>query len=363
MVKNITIAEALKLNNALLVDVRSENEYAADTIPGAVNIPALNNEERAAVGLTYHQKGTESAIQLGLQLVSPKLVEKISSLDKMACNRKIVVFCWRGGQRSALMSALFNSAGFSVYCIAGGYKAYRRHVNEYLVQSQLPLNAIVLHGLTGVGKTDLLLRLAQEEMPVLDLEGLARHRGSVYGKIGLFPSPSQKFFESQITHVLKKACERGFVLVECESRRVGNLIVPPPVMTLIRQGTGILLYSSMENRVQRIKEVYAGRLEQDTVALQKATSALVKKLGRNQVETLNALLAEKKVEPVICFMLKYHYDPLYNYPDSPSAEYDLCVNIDDLEQALQTVRHFITNWTSAHLEIPVFDTHDPDSFP
>ncbi|OPX90937.1 MAG: tRNA 2-selenouridine synthase [Pelotomaculum sp. PtaB.Bin013] len=343
MFKDITLEEALELDEALLVDVRSENEYLTDTIPGAVNIPVLNNEERAAVGLTYHRDGTEQAVRLGLELVSPKLGDKLSAVDKLSRGRKVVVFCWRGGQRSELMALFLDTAGYPVYRIAGGYKAYRSYVNEYLSQQKLPLRAVVLHGLTGVGKTDVLNSLAQKGVPVLDLEGLARHRGSVYGKIGLPPSPSQKAFEGHIVQLLKKACGRGFFVVECESRRVGNLFVPPLVMEFIRHGERILLYTSFENRIKRIREVYAGGPGSSVIELQRATSSLVKRLGRARVEELNQLLAEKNFDHVISFMLKYHYDPLYNYPDSPCAGYDLCVDTADMENAVNIICEFVTD--------------------
>jgi len=341
MYKDITAKEALELDDALLVDVRSEKEYLADTMPGAVNIPLLNNEERAAVGLAYRENGPDQALELGLNLVSPKLGEKLFTVDKLACGRNIVVFCWRGGQRSELMALFLDSMGYPVYRVAGGYKAYRQYVNEYLSQQELPLKAVVLHGLTGVGKTDVLVQLEKKGVPVLDLEGLARHRGSVYGKIGLPPSPSQKTFESHIARLLKKACRKGVFVVECESRRVGNLLVPPLVMEFIRQGERVLLYTSMENRVKRIREVYAGGPGSNIEELQRATASLVKRLGRARVEELNRLLAEKNFDSVISFMLKYYYDPLYKYPDSPGAGYSLCVDTADMENAVKAVYEFV----------------------
>lgn len=343
MYKNITIEETLELNEVLLVDVRSENEYLADTIPGAVNIPVLNNEERAAVGLAYHKEGSQQAVGLGWRLVAPKLAEKLAMVQRLAYGREIVVFCWRGGQRSESMALFLENAGLPVYRVTGGYKAYRQYVRNYLSQHKLPLRAVVLHGLTGVGKTDLLIRLAQRGVPVLDLEDLACHRGSVYGKIGLLASPSQKAFESNIVRLLKEACEQGYFVVECESRRVGNLIVPPLVMDFIRNDTRVLLYSSLENRVKRIRETYAAGLEANVLELQNATSALKKRLGAARVEKLNGWLEEKKFDQVISFMLQYHYDPLYKYPDKASDGYDLCVNTDDLAGAVKMTYEFVAS--------------------
>jgi len=341
MYTDITVEEALKLDGALLVDVRSEKEYAEDTIPGAVNIPVLNNEERAAVGTAYHKNGPNPALKLGLDLVSPKLGEKLAAIEKLACGRKVVVFCWRGGLRSQFMASLLDNAGYQVYRVAGGYKAYRSYVNEYLSR-QLPLKAVVLHGLTGVGKTDILVRLGQEGIPVLDLEGLARHRGSVYGKVGLPPSPTQKTFESWIVQCLREACEKGLFVVECESRRVGSLLVPPLVMEFIRSGYRVLLYTSLENRVRRIREVYTCGPGSNKEELQQATASLVRKLGRARVEELNRMLVENEFDRVIAYMLEHHYDPLYNYPDCPVAGYDLCVDTSDMENAFNHVYNFVS---------------------
>ena len=340
MYTDIDIKEALRLPDTVLVDVRSENEYLTDTIPGAVNIPVLDNQDRAAVGLLYRQEGAEAALKLGISLVAPKLAEKLAAAPGMAPGRSLTVFCWRGGQRSQAMAGFFAGAGYPVYRLKGGYKAYRRYVLDYLENPNLLLRSIVLHGLTGVGKTDILERLAAKGLPVLDLEGLARHRGSVYGKIGLPPSPSQKAFESQIVLVLRRAAEQGYFLVECESRRIGNLLTPPLVLDFIRQGAKVLLYCSMAQRINRIRTVYAGDLDQNFAALQTATAALSRKLGKAKAAALDRLLLEKDYDQVIALILEQHYDPLYKYPCQPDDEYDLCVDTGDLEQATETVCRF-----------------------
>ncbi|OPY57215.1 MAG: tRNA 2-selenouridine synthase [Pelotomaculum sp. PtaU1.Bin035] len=342
MYRDITIEEVFELGEIILVDVRSEKEYSEDTIPGAINIPLLNNEERASVGTVYRKEGPEPAKRLGLDLVSPKLDGKVAVIDELAHDKKVVIFCWRGGLRSEFIASYLDSKGYPVvYRITGGYKAYRRYVNEYLKQHGLPLKAVVLHGLTGVGKTDLLVRLKQKGIPVLDLEGLARHRGSVYGKVGLPPSPAQKAFESGIVQLLRSACRKGLFVVECESRRLGNLLVPPMVMDFIRGGYRVLVYASLENRAKRIREVYTGGSDFYIEELQKATSSLANKLGRARVEEFNRLIADNDYGHVISYMLKYYYDPLYNYPDSTSEGYDLCVDTADFEKAVDKIHMFI----------------------
>ncbi|RJQ31496.1 MAG: tRNA 2-selenouridine(34) synthase MnmH [Peptococcaceae bacterium] len=343
MYRDISIAEALAKKDVLLMDVRSEGEFQEATIPGAVNVPLLNNEERAAVGVTYKKDGPGIARRLGLELVAPKLSEKVEALDRLAGSQEIVVFCWRGGLRSQFMASVLDTINYKVSRVIGGYKAYRRYVNEYLGRDKLPHRAIVLYGLTGVGKTEVLLHLAEKGIPVLDLEGLACHRGSVYGKIGLPPSPTQKMFEGNIVQVLMNAQNEGIFMVECESKRIGNLLVPRSVLASMQEGYRILLYSSLADRVRRIREIYTAGPGGNTAELQKATASLEKRLGRTKVEELNRRLAEGDYDGVFSFLLTSYYDPLYKYPDGPSPEYDLSVDSTDVAEAARIIYDFVVN--------------------
>jgi tRNA 2-selenouridine synthase len=341
MIAEITINEAFKMDKALFVDVRSEDEYTKDTIPGAVNVPVLNNEERALVGTLYHREGAASSRRLALELVAPKLPGKIASVDNNAPDSEIVVFCWRGGERSKFMASVLDTMGYNVYRISGGYKTYRRYVKEYLEKEELTQRAVVLHGLTGVGKTDVLKRLGQKGLPVLDLEGLAQHRGSVYGKIGLPPSPSQKAFESEIVRFLSSIEDEGYFIVECESRRVGNLLVPFPLMRAIKDGTRVLLYAPLADRVRRIHDIYTDGPGENVEKLQEATASLSKRIGRSKVEELNRMLEERNFASVFSFLLQKHYDPLYKYPEGPSEDFNLAVDTKDVEEASDLVFNFV----------------------
>ncbi|MBE3587130.1 MAG: tRNA 2-selenouridine(34) synthase MnmH [Thermoanaerobacteraceae bacterium] len=343
MIRDITIEEALCLPDVLLVDVRSEGEYQEATIPGAVNIPLLDNVERALVGTVYRHRGPAEARKLGLELVSPRLSHWIGAFAERAAGRPVVLFCWRGGLRSQFTASILDVMGFNVYRILGGYKAYRRFVNRYLGVERLPLKAVVIHGLTGVGKTRLLAVLAGRGFPVLDLEGLARHRGSVYGKIGLPPSPGQKMFEGLIVQALMAAEGKGIFLVECESRRLGRLLVPPVVLKAMGEGYRVLVYDSLENRVRRIREDYTRAPDGNIPALQQATASLQKYLGTKRVSALNEMLARGEFEQVFAYLLVKYYDPLYQYPDGPSPEYDLCVSTADLPKAADRIGDWITS--------------------
>lgn len=340
MYKEISVQEALELDEIIIIDVRSEGEFAEATIPGAVNIPILNDDERSAVGKSYRHEGPDSARRLGMSLVSHKLSEKLEAIDQVSRGKKLAVFCWRGGLRSKFMASFLDTMGYSVYRVIGGYKSYRHYVNGYLDKDQLTQQAVVLHGLTGVGKTEMLARLARKGLPALDLEGLARHRGSVFGKIGQMPSPTQKSFESSIVRFLKDIGDNGIFIVECESKRLGNLIVPPPVMKAIKEGIRVLLYAPLEIRIQRLAEEYLGAGE-NIERLQEAIASLTKKIGHNRVRWLNSMLQERRFDEVVNYLLNNYYDPLYQYPEGPSQDYQLSLDASDMPQASEKLYEYL----------------------
>ncbi|MDO7787465.1 tRNA 2-selenouridine(34) synthase MnmH [Desulforamulus aquiferis] len=341
MLKDIPIIEALKLENACLIDLRSEGEFEDGSIPGAVNIPLFNNEERAKVGTVYKQIGTAEAKALGLEIAGPKGPKLFQQISNLANEKKVLLFCWRGGMRSKYTWAVMNSLGLDVCRIQGGYKAYRRYVHGYLDREAIPHKSIVLCGLTGVGKTLVLNRLADMGLPILDLEHIARHRGSAYGKIGLPPSPSQKDFEAEAVKALVSAEAAGVVFVECESRRVGKLIVPASVMNSMGGGYKILLYTDLHTRVQRIIDEYTVGPDSNIEELQKCTSMLRKSLGTNKVEELNEKLAQRNFEEVFSFLLSSYYDPLYKYPDKPSDSYSLSVDCTNIEECSMRIAEWV----------------------
>ena len=339
--KLIDIEDIMQMPDPVLIDVRSEGEYEEATIPGAVNLSLLNNLQRALVGTTYKEQGPDAAKSLGLKLVGPGLNRYVESFRQFGSKQEVVLFCWRGGLRSKFVAELLDTMGFQIFRLKGGFKAYRRFVNSYLGRPVLPVRVIVLDGLTGVGKTDVLNELRLVSMPVLDLEGLARHRGSVYGKIGLPPSPGQKMFEALIVRDLMDAEHSGVVVVECESRRLGKLLVPQLLIQAMRQGRRVLLYAGLEQRVARIKEIYAAGGNEGIRALQEATLCLVRYLGHSKVQELNQLLEQGRLDEVFTYLLTKYYDPLYKYPSGPSPDFELCVDTTDPKQAAAIIKEYV----------------------
>lgn len=344
MLRDISIEEALEIRqDTVILDVRSPGEYKTATIPGAVNIPLLDNVERSLVGTCYKNKGPQAARYLAMEIVTPKLPALIHAVRKVAGGKPVVLFCWRGGERSFFMASILSFMGFKVYRVTGGFKAHRRYVRSYLARESVPLKAVVLHGLTGVGKTEVLHLLAEKKMPVLDLEGLACHRGSVFGKIGMPPSPSQKMFEALIVNTLKNMEKHGIFVVECESRRLGNLFVPESVMNSMKNGYNVLLYAPLRTRVERIKKIYTAGNGNIKVGIQSAVERLTKYLGRKKVAELKEQIERDNIEEVIEFLLTRYYDPLYGFPDEPSEVYDYCINTANLQEAVEKLQVFLSS--------------------
>ena len=327
-------------NQVPMVDLRSPGEFMEATIPGSYNVPLLDNVERSLVGKAHKLQGPDRARELAMEIVAPKLPRFVYTIKKIALNDEVNVFCWRGGDRSHFAGCILDAMGIKVNRIIGGFKSYRRYIIEYLSRA-LPHRAIVIHGLTGVGKTDLLLELERNGCPVLDLEGLASHRGSVFGKIGQPASPGQKMFEALIQDNLRRAEKTGVFLVECESKRLGNLFVPDTVLDSMRCGYRVLAYAPLELRVQRIKRDYFTGTKGNPQALHEAIKRLAKYLGNSKVEELNKLLDRGEVELVIEFLLTDYYDPLYKYPCGPDHHYDLSVQVKDAAQTAQVISKWL----------------------
>ncbi len=340
MSKEITVKEALALPGAKFIDVRAENEYTEATIPGAINIPLLRDSERVAVASVYRQKGIDDARTLGLDIVSPRLSEMVKEYQELDGKGPLVVFCWRGGMRSKSVCSLLRALGVPVYRVIGGYKAYRRYVNEYLNRA-LPHQVAVLYGLTGVGKTEVLQELRQTHGPAVDLEGLANNRGSVFGQVGMEPQPSQKMFEALFVKELAYWEGVGYIIVECESRRIGKIILPSSLIEGMKTGIRILTYCSLEKRIERIKKIYGCNFNENKEKLKTAIMALSQRVGKKRTADFCRMVDDGNLDEVIRYLLVKYYDPLYKYPSHPDVGYDLSVETTDTHRAAVEIREFL----------------------
>lgn len=294
-----------------VIDARSENEYAEDRLPGALNWPSLDNAQRHEVGTLYKQVSPFEARKRGAALVAANIARHIERevMDKPK-GWKPLVYCWRGGQRSGALSLVLGQIGFTVHLVEGGYKAFRGAVLEQLPALAQRLSYRVVCGPTGSGKTRLLQALEAAGAQVLDLEGLASHRSSVLGLIPGQPQPSQKGFDTLVWEKLRGFDPARPVYVESESRKVGNLAVPEALMAAMRASPCLRLDLPDEERVQLLLEDYAF-FREDRDLFCRRLDALVQLRGKEQVQAWQQQVRAGNVEPVVRELLVKHYDPGY----------------------------------------------------
>jgi len=293
-----------------IIDVRSEGEFALDHLPGAINCPVLNNEERVLVGTLYKQVGSFEAKKLGAALVARNIAQLLETRfgDKPR-DWKPLVYCWRGGNRSGSLAHILAKIGWPVIQLDGGYKAYRAHVSAALAAPPA-LDWRVICGTTGSGKSRLLETLDGLDAQVLDLERLAAHRGSVLGHLPDEPQPSQKMFESRIWDTLRRFTPQRPVFVESESKKVGNLRVPDAVMAQMRAAPCVALTLSRPNRVRLLMEDYE-HFARDAQALNGQLEHLVQLHGRAKIDAWHALANSGAMPELVDQLLVEHYDPAY----------------------------------------------------
>lgn len=290
----------------VLLDTRSPGEYAQGQIPGAVNLPLFNDAERAAVGTCYKQEGKERAVELGLALVGPKLLDLVQTAKQLAPDRRVRLHCWRGGMRSSSLAWLLETAGMEVTLLAQGYKSFRAWVRATLAR---PLRIITLGGMTGSGKTELLDALADRGEQILDLEQLAHHRGSSYGALGLPAQPTNEQFENAIACIWQTFDPHRPVWIEAESRRIGLCRVPDEIFQPMAQAPVVQIERSRADRIAILQKVYGAIAPADLIT---ATDRLTRKLGGQNAQAAIAYIQAGNLAPAIDIVLDY-YDKTYLY--------------------------------------------------
>jgi tRNA 2-selenouridine synthase len=339
MYKTVDYMELEIDGDYVLVDVRSNGEHEEFTIPGAVNIPIFNDEERSTIGTIYKQESIEKAKKVGIQMVSAKLLELYEKFSELKIkNKEVIIFCERGGMRSSSLWSLFNSIGLKVTKLEGGYKGYRADINENLPKLIEEVTFVMLHGHTGTGKTQLLQQLEQKGLDVLDLEGYANHRGSLLGDVGLPGKVSQKKFEALVFEKLRRR-KSNFILIEAESGRIGNVIIPQYMHNQMKQGIHIMVEGSLEVRAQRIVDEYIvnDHSKQEILdALDKLGRYMGAKKTAHIIELVNA---EDYVEASKELMI-IHYDPLYE-KGQQRYDFSLTVNSDNMEESAEAIEAFV----------------------
>jgi tRNA 2-selenouridine synthase len=336
MFKDLTIDQC-DLHKYTFVDVRSPSEYMEMTIPGSLNIPVFDDEERAEVGTLYKQVSKEVATDRGLEIFSGKLPQFIQEFRKL--EGEIVVFCWRGGMRSKAAATFLDLMGIKTSRILGGVRAYRHWVLKGLEAIEMKPASFVLNGGTGTGKTAILKKLQREGYPVLDIEGLANHRGSIFGEIGLTAN-NQKTFDSLLLQELMKLQESPFLLFEAESKRIGKLLLPDFLVEGKENAFHIFIEMPMNERIGHILEEY--RLHEHHEEFVEAFRYIKRRIHSPVANEIEVELKERNYERILGLLLEYYYDPRYmhranQYPE----ERRITVKVNSIEEAYQEVKKLL----------------------
>jgi tRNA 2-selenouridine synthase len=294
-----------KGRNCPILDVRSPAEYDRGHIPGALSLPLFSNEERSIVGTLYLQKGSKEAMMKGLELVGPKMKEFVRHASELTPEGELVLYCWRGGMRSNSMAWLFNTAGMKSYTLEGGYKTWRRYIHDFFGRP-VP-NLIVVGGMTGAGKTEILEEIEKKGGQIIHLERLARHKGSVFGHLGMPPQPSTEQFENELYSCLSVLNTGEPVFVEDESLAIGQVFIPRPFYSRMSSARLINVVVPFKERVKRLVESYTGG---ETESLLDAIRRIDRRLGSENSTRAKKFIMERHMEKAVEIVLEY-YDKVY----------------------------------------------------
>jgi tRNA 2-selenouridine synthase len=304
-----SLADVLALDFDDIIDVRAPSEWAEDRIPGAISLPVLDDEERARVGTIYKQVSPFSARKIGAALVAKNAARHLEGpLAEKPGGWRPLVYCWRGGQRSGSFASILSQIGWRVEVVAGGYKTWRRLVVEALYNDPFPFRLVVLDGNTGSAKTEVLNLLSARGVQVVDLEGLANHRGSLFGSMG--EQPSQKAFEGRLALALARLDPMLPVVVEAESAKVGEVRLPPKLWRAMVAAPRVAIEAPREARAGYLLRAYAD-LVADVERLDGVVASLALAHARETIAEWRAMVAQGRFGDLALGLMEKHYDPRY----------------------------------------------------
>lgn len=336
----INLEKALNLEKKIFIDVRSPLEFEADHIMGAINIPILDNEERAIIGTLYKQEGKERAVEKGLDYVTPKLKTLFEQIKKLKLEyENVIIYCFRGGMRSSSVVEFLETCDLKVYKLEGGYKLYRNHVIKSLEKLNEDFKFVVLHGNTGIGKTEMLLELEKRGIAIIDLEYYARNSGSVFGEIYYNGrKTTQKYFETEIFDYIQKAKKEGkyYLFMESESKKIGKCMLSNAFWDMMKEGYHILVEASIESRAQRCVKDYTEKCRDNDEKLKASIVKLKDTLGNANIAMLLEKTEEKDHYFIAKFLMENYYDKLYNHSQM-QYDYEFTVNSDNFESACDKI--------------------------
>ncbi len=325
------------LESHLVVDVRTPLEYAEDHLPGAINVPLLSNEERVEIGTLYKQTGPKEARIRGLELTAGRFPQIVHEIGEAAAGRSILVYCWRGGLRSKTVTSILELTGYDAVQLQGGYKSFRNQVVARFESFVPPAPLVVIHGMTGIGKTTFILGLSRSDFSVIDLEGLACHRGSAFGELGLSQDVTQKQFESLLWDAVRKVPKDRPLIVEGESKRIGKISLPGNFYEVMQESVKVWCHASLETRVERLIAEYGRAEYQEGMA--DALLRIRKRLGGEKYEEIAGYLTRWEMEPFMTELVRNYYDKVY-YKTRDWRE-ELTLSMEDYAMAENELRTFV----------------------
>ncbi len=321
------LEKSLKIS---ILDVRSPAEFSQGHIPGATNLPLLNNEERAKVGTIYKKTGKEQAVQLGYEIVNPKIPQLFQAAQAKVIDNEVLVHCWRGGMRSGNVAAFLQKQGIRAYTLKKGYKAYRQYIRDFFSQ---PVKLYVLGGETGSGKTEILRHLKEMGEQVIDMEALAHHKGSSFGALGELPQPTSEQFENDLFLEWAGLERTRRFWLEDESHTIGKVYISEVVWQHMKTAPIIRVKVPLEERIKRLVEDYGHFSKQEIAA---AVERITRRLGPQHAKRALQEVEAGNAAEVARITLTY-YDKAYDHNHLKRAYQNVhfvnCEGADAMENA------------------------------
>lgn len=303
-------AEKIYLKEYLFIDLRTINEYKESHIPGAINIPILNNEDRHEVGKIYKQIGKNQAISEAILRVEPRLYKLIDKIKRLSKENRILLYCQRGGMRSSTIYSILNKVSNNIFILENGYKAYRNYILKDIKNKISEKDFFVLQGYTGSGKTLLLKEIEKNGYDIIDLENLANHHGSVFGSIPeINIQPSQKQFQNNLYKELFYKGDKIFI--EAESTKIGKIFLPDELKKKIDNSKQILIDASIDFRVDILTKVYAEAIISKKEEIYHSLNGIKRFISKKVYLSILECIYKNDLRTAIYNIVKYYYDPIY----------------------------------------------------
>lgn len=349
MFQDITIEELLALKDKkelVMIDVRSPSEFQDSTIPGSINIPFFDDNERAEIGTIYKQVSVQAAKDRGLEIISAKLPTFVKTFEQI--KEQKAVFCWRGGMRSHTTATVLSLMGIRTYRLIGGFRTYRKWVVDKLEKMDFKPRVCVISGNTGAGKTAILRRLQEDGYPVLDLEAMAGHRGSIFGHVGL-QANNQKTFEALLVTNLLKLNASTYILIEGESKRIGKAVIPEFIVSKKDFGTQLFIEMPVTERARHIIEDY--RPWENKQELLQAYRHIKDRIHTPIAKKIEIALNEDQFEHAVSLLLEHYYDPRYEHAMKKYEQEIIIIKAKTIEDAVMAVKECLVSVNSECLKV------------